>query len=164
MQYVIPKGKSSFSNSFSKPTIRQQLEYDCQAFPKCKARSRFSTNKQKSEGATYHLMCWYKADAMMSELLFPLQHWLSTNNNSFTVTDDPYNVGILSCRTNRKQRNEEKREKWRKKREMKKTNCFLHTPRATLMRLGHFYLQCRTLPTQQFHSNTVRDDLMFLWR
>lgn len=104
MQYVIPKGKSSFSNSFSKPKISQQPEQDCQAFPKCKVRSHFSTNQQKNEGegaAHDQLLCWYKADAVMSEL-FPLQRWLSTNNNPFTVTDYPYSVGILSCRTNRK--------------------------------------------------------------
>lgn len=110
MSKDFPKGKFSFSNSFSKPTISQQPEPDCQAFPKCKVRSHFSTNQQKNEGAAQDLMCWYKADAVMSELLFPLQHWLSTNNNNpFTVTDYPYNVSILSCSTNRKK--QESREK-----------------------------------------------------
>lgn len=113
MQYAIPKGKFSFSNRFSKPKISQEPEQDCQAFPKCKACSHFSTNQQKSERDTHALMCWWKADAVMSELLFPLQHWLSTNNNNpFTVMDYPYNVGILSCRTNRKK--QESREKRRK--------------------------------------------------
>lgn len=95
MHYVILKGKSSYSNSFSKPEISHQLEQDCQAFPKCKAQSRFSTYQQKNEGAAQDLMCWCKADAAMSERLFPLQHWLSTNNNPFTVTDDPLQCGYF---------------------------------------------------------------------
>lgn len=40
-------------------------------------------------------MCWCKADAVMSEHLFPLQHWLSTNNNLVTVKDDPLQCGYF---------------------------------------------------------------------
>lgn len=47
MHYVILKGKSSYSNSFSKPEISHQLEQDCQALPNVRHNPIFHLTNRK---------------------------------------------------------------------------------------------------------------------
>lgn len=151
MHSAILTGKFSYNNSFSKPEIIHQPEQDYQAFPKCKVQSHFPTYQHKNEGAAQDLMCWCKADAAMSELLFPLQHWLSTNNKQQPLHCHrwPLTMGLF-CPAGQIAGTQ---------REIKKKNCFPQTPRAALMPSGHFYLHTGLYSL----LNPVRENFMFLW-